>query len=70
VVALATGLGLLRGQMWARVIGVILAAVSVLINIAFLTAFPIWSTIVITIDVIIIYALIVHGREPKAMYRD
>jgi hypothetical protein len=70
LVAVATGLGLLRGQMWARVIGVILAAVSILINIVFLAAFPIWSTMVITVDVIIIYALIVHGREPKALYRD
>lgn len=70
LVALATGLGLLTGRMWARVIGVILAGVSVLINIAFLAAFPVWSTLVIAIDIIIIYALIVHGREPKAMLRD
>jgi len=69
VVALATGLGLLRGQMWARVTGVVLAVLSALVNIAFLAAYPIWSTVVIAVDVIVIYAIVVHGREAKVLYR-
>jgi len=69
VLTLAAGLGLLRGQTWARVTGVVLAVVSALVNITFLAAYPLWSTLVIAVDVIVIYALIVHGRESKALYR-
>jgi hypothetical protein len=27
---------------------------------------PVWSTIVITLDVIVIYAIVAHGRELKS----
>jgi hypothetical protein len=36
---------------------------SALANMAFIAANPFWSTLVITVDVLVIYALIVHGRE-------
>jgi len=59
----ATGAALFTGRMWARVIGIILAAVSIVANFSFSSAYPIWSLILITVDFLIIYALIVHGRE-------
>jgi hypothetical protein len=68
IIALAAGFGVLVGQMWARVTGIILAVVSAVANIAFLAAYPIWSTIVIVVDVLVIYALAVHGREVKDAY--
>lgn len=64
----AAGLGVMVGQMWARVLGIVLAASSAVVNAAFLSAYPVWSTIVITIDILVIYALTVHGRETKADY--
>ena len=70
IVALLAGLGILAGQMWARVIGIILAVVSAVTNVVFIAAYPIWSTIVIVVDVLIIYALSVHGREVKNTYDD
>lgn len=63
LVAVISGIGVLAGQMWARVTGIIIAVISALANLAFLSAYPIWSTIVIVTDVLIIYALAVHGRE-------
>jgi hypothetical protein len=69
VLAVLTGLGLLAGNMAARVAGVVVALLSALANLAFLGAYPIWSTIMITLDVIVIYAIIVHGRELKSDYR-
>jgi hypothetical protein len=63
VVAIATGIGVMVGQMWARVLGIVIAVASALVNIAFLSAYPIWSTIIIAMDVLVIYALAVHGRE-------
>ena len=66
VIAALTGLGLLAGNMVARVMGVGIAVLSALANLAFISAYPIWSTIVIALDVIVIYAIIVHGRELKS----
>lgn len=69
IAALLTGVGLLAGNMAARVVGVILAVVSAIVNLVFIAAAPIWSTIVIVVDVIIIYAIIVHGRELRSQSR-
>ena len=62
-IAVVTGIGVLLGQTWARVTGIIIAVLSALANIAFLPAYPIWATIIIALDVLAIYALAVHGRE-------
>lgn len=59
------GVALLRGQTWARVVGVIVALLSLLANFTFISAYPVWSTILIVIDILIVYALTVHGREMK-----
>ena len=69
VVGVLAGLGLLAGNMAARIVGVAIAFLSALVNLAFIGAYPIWSAIMITVDVIVIYAIIVHGRELKAVYR-
>jgi len=62
----AAGLGLFTGRMWARVLGIILVAVSALVNFAWATAFPVWSITLLAIDFFVIYALIAHGSEMKA----
>jgi hypothetical protein len=59
------GYGVMVAQMWARVTGVILAAVNAVLNVVFMPAYPIWALIVIALDVMVIYALTVHGREAK-----
>jgi hypothetical protein len=61
------GYGVMVGQMWARVVGVIAAVLNALTNIAFIAAYPVWIALTIALDVIVIYALIVHGREAKAL---
>ena len=66
VVVVVSGLGVLVGNLLARIVGVVLAVVSAVLNLAFISAYPVWSTIMITIDVIVIYAIIVHGRELKS----
>lgn len=62
VIALA-GLGLMVGQTWARVVGILVACLSAVVNMVFLPAYPLWSILIITLDVLVIYALAVHGRE-------
>jgi hypothetical protein len=66
VLAIAAGAGILAGQAWARVTGVCLAVISALVNLAFLAAFPLWATLIIAIDVLVIYALVAHGKEITA----
>ncbi len=56
-VVFAAGVCLLLGMTWARVVGVILAVISGLANFLFLPHYPLWSVIVIALDVIIIWAL-------------
>lgn len=67
LVALAAGLGLMTGAMWARVLGVAVAMISAIVNLAFIAAFPLWALMMITLDVIIIYAITAHGGELKSM---
>ena len=62
VIALA-GMGLFSGQTWARIVAVMLAMFSAVANLAFLAANPIWSTIMIAIDILVIYAVLVYGDK-------
>lgn len=65
IVALATGGGLVFGNMVARVVGVALAVLSGVVNLAFIPAAPFAATLIIGMDVFVIYAITVHGGEPK-----
>jgi hypothetical protein len=62
VVGLA-GLALLTGRIWARVVGIILAMLSAIANFLFIPYFPVWSLLIIALDVFVIWVLAVHGRE-------
>jgi hypothetical protein len=61
----ATGIGLMVGQTWARVLGVVLMLVSALVCAGFMAALPIWSVSMIALCVLVIWAIVVHGRELK-----
>lgn len=65
-VLVAAGLGVFGGQVWARTVGVIAAVLSAIVNVAFLAAYPVWSLMMIALDVVLILALTVHGSEVKA----
>jgi hypothetical protein len=63
LIVLCAGVAVFAGKVWARTIAVIVALLSAIVNIGFLAAYPIWSTIMITLDIVIIWALTVHGGE-------
>jgi hypothetical protein len=65
LIVMFAGFGVLAGKVWARTIGVIVALVSAVLNVAFLGAYPIWSLIMIALDVVVIMALTVHGSDIK-----
>jgi hypothetical protein len=63
ILAVGAGIGLLQGRTWARIVMIVLAGLSALVNLGFLSAYPIWSTLVIAFDVIVIYALTVRWKD-------
>ena len=69
IVVVLAGAALMVGQMWARVTAVFLAFVSAVVNVGFLAAYPVWSSLMIGFDVLVIWAVIVHGDEMKALRR-
>ncbi len=60
---IATAGGVRAGYGWARSIAVVLATVSAIEQLFLVPAQPWWSVIVISVDVLIIYGVIVHGRQ-------
>ncbi len=60
---LIAGFSLLSGAVWARTVAVILALLSAIANFAYLPWYPLWAIIVITLDVLVIWALTAHGRD-------
>jgi hypothetical protein len=65
VVAMAAATGIFLGQLWARLVGVVIALLSALSSMLFVASYPLWSIILIGMDVLIIYALVAHGREVR-----
>lgn len=65
MVAVVAGMSLFSGAMWARVVVVVLASLNAITQLAFMTAYPAWSLIAIALDIIVIWAVIVHGDEAR-----
>jgi hypothetical protein len=66
IITVLAAMALMRGALWARMLAIFLAGLSLLANIAFLPAYPIWSIAVGLMDVLVIYAVAMHGNELKA----
>ena len=65
LVVFSIGAALLRGSMFARTVAVFVAAGSIISHFVSLNIAPLWSLIVITIDFLVIWAVMVHGKEMK-----
>jgi hypothetical protein len=65
-ILILSGLGIMTGNVLARTVGVLVAAVSMVANFAFIPWYPIWSIAVIAVDVAVIWALTAHGRDVVA----
>jgi ABC-type uncharacterized transport system permease subunit len=61
---LAAG-SLAQGHMYGRIIAVLVAMTSVVANMAFVPIYPIWSLMMATVGVLVIWAVMVHGGELK-----
>ncbi|WP_196781031.1 DUF7144 family membrane protein [Nocardioides sambongensis] len=63
VLLFLTGLAVLLGQTWGRVVAVALLAVNMVTQVVLVEATPYASLAVIGLEVVVIWALIVHGDE-------
>jgi hypothetical protein len=63
VLLVLVGFAVMAGQTWAQLAAIVLAVLSAIVNFAFIPAYPAWSLLIITLDVVVIYALAAHGDE-------
>ncbi|GGV86559.1 hypothetical protein GCM10015535_34900 [Streptomyces gelaticus] len=65
IVIVLSGCALLTGAAWARVVGIVLAGLGALANFLWLPYYPLWSVVLIAINVFIIWALCANP-QPEA----
>lgn len=58
---------LMAGNIVGRIVGSILVAASLFANLAVVAIAPVWSLIAIVADLMILYAILVHGKEMKRL---
>lgn len=59
---------LYRGATWARVVAIILVILNAVGQLTLFSSQPWLSLAILAVDVLVLYALTVHGRELKAKY--
>ena len=64
-VIFAAGVCLLLGMLWARIVGIVLAAMIGIYNFLILPWYPLWSIILVALNVYIIWALATAGRSRR-----
>ena len=63
ILLIAAGSAILKGKVWARSVGVGFAVLSMIANFLFLPYYPVWSVLIITLDVFVIWALCLYSGE-------
>ena len=67
LIALATGIGIIMGQTWGYLVGIVIAGLSALSNFMFMPYYPFWSLAIIALDVLIIWALCKQIAEERVV---
>jgi len=63
VILIIAAWGVLTGQTWARVVGIIVASLAAINALFTISIFPLWGIVVLALNVLVIYGLAVHGDE-------
>lgn len=58
-----SGFYLLSGSRWAIIVAIVFASLNAIQNFMFIPYYPVWSLLIIALDVVVIWALTVYGRE-------
>jgi hypothetical protein len=57
IVMILTAVGLFSGQNWARWTAVFFCMLNAITQVALITVFPLWTILIVTLDIVIIYQL-------------
>ncbi|MDN5750087.1 MAG: hypothetical protein L0H64_16500 [Pseudonocardia sp.] len=63
IAVMAAGFGVLSGRIWGRVVGIAVTALCMLANFLFVPYYPVWSLLLIALNVFIIWALCAFDRD-------
>ena len=67
VAAVAAGFAVFTGAAWARWLGVAVAALNAIAQLMFAQAYPLWSLMIMSVDLLVIYGLTVYGGQVAAI---
>jgi hypothetical protein len=65
----AAGLALFSGAGWARLVAIVLVVLNLIAQFVSLQTTPFWSLVIIVVDLVILWALTVHGDEVERASR-
>ena len=65
-ILVAVGIGLLSAKTWARIAAIVVVVVHAIAQIGSLGAYPVWSMLMLALDVVVLYALTVRWPEVTA----
>ncbi|MFD8257951.1 DUF7144 family membrane protein [Streptomyces griseoluteus] len=65
VIVVAAGIGVLMGAAWARLVGIVIVSLGLILQFLFLPYAPLWSLITIALDFFIIWALATWHPEGR-----
>lgn len=65
--AMLAASSLARGGAYGRIVAVLVALVSAAAHLAFMPVYPFWSAMIILVDVLVIFAVTVHGKEVEKL---
>jgi hypothetical protein len=60
-VVAVTGYFVVRGELWARVAGMVLAGLTAVANFLWIPYYPLWSMLVLSLSVLVIWALAIYN---------
>jgi hypothetical protein len=67
IVQLCAGAGLLSGSSWAIWFAIAVAGVNAIGQLMFLPAYPVWALAMFTLDILIIYGLVIYHGTVQAL---
>ena len=65
ILLVLVGIALIKGATWAQFAALVLVSLHLVSQFWYFSVYPLWAFIVILIDILILYAIIVHGDEMK-----
>jgi hypothetical protein len=65
---LAAAFGIFSRSGWARWVGIITAGCNVVLQLVYISAYPLAALAVMAIDILVIYGLVAYGRRSQAAF--